>query len=283
PPSLARRRPARSGYSAGSTTRSRRYRWGSSTPWSPWPSWRQRRSAGARRCSSSARSRSGCSSPASTPIWTVRPASRSSPATPRCSTTCPPRPRRAATRTSSGGSPTSRSSRADRDRRRPRRLAVAPDLAARRQAEDAHRRGGAGGGGDRPRGGRGDGGALAGAMLIQIGTNLTNDYYDFRKGADTHERVGPTRVTQSGLIAPQTVLAAGAACFTLAVAVGISLVARGGWPFVVIGLASVLAGWAYTGGPYPLGYHGLGDLFVMVFFGLVAVPGTFYAQALRLV
>ncbi len=124
--------------------------------------------------------------------------------------------------------------------------------------------------------------ALAGAVLIQIGTNLTNDYYDFRKGADTHERVGPTRVTQSGLIAPQTVLAAGAACFTLAVAVGISLVARGGWPFVVVGLASVLAGWAYTGGPYPLGYHGLGDLFVMVFFGLVAVPGTFYAQALQL-
>jgi 1,4-dihydroxy-2-naphthoate octaprenyltransferase len=125
--------------------------------------------------------------------------------------------------------------------------------------------------------------ALAGAVLIQIGTNLTNDYYDFRKGADTHERVGPIRVTQSGLIAPQTVLAAGATCFMLAVAVGISLVARGGWPFVVIGLASVLAGWAYTGGPYPLGYHGLGDLFVMVFFGLVAVPGTFYAQALRLV
>ncbi|HZJ55591.1 MAG TPA: 1,4-dihydroxy-2-naphthoate polyprenyltransferase [Myxococcaceae bacterium] len=125
--------------------------------------------------------------------------------------------------------------------------------------------------------------ALAGAVLIQIGTNLTNDYYDFRKGADTHERLGPTRVTQSGLIAPQTVLAAGAACFALAVVVGIFLVARGGWPFVVIGLASVLAGWAYTGGPYPLGYHGLGDLFVMVFFGLVAVPGTFYAQALRLV
>ena len=125
--------------------------------------------------------------------------------------------------------------------------------------------------------------ALAGAVLIQIGTNLTNDYYDFRKGADTHERVGPTRVTQSGLIAPQTVLTAGASCFALATLVGVSLVARGGWPFVVIGLASVLAGWAYTGGPYPLGYHGLGDLFVMVFFGLVAVPGTFYAQALRLV
>jgi 1,4-dihydroxy-2-naphthoate polyprenyltransferase len=125
--------------------------------------------------------------------------------------------------------------------------------------------------------------ALGGAVLIQIGTNLTNDYYDFRKGADTHERLGPTRVTQSGLIAPQTVLAAGAACFTLAIVIGIFLVARGGWPFVVIGLASVLAGWAYTGGPYPLGYHGLGDLFVMVFFGLVAVPGTFYAQALQLV
>lgn len=125
--------------------------------------------------------------------------------------------------------------------------------------------------------------ALVGAMLIQIGTNLTNDYYDFRKGADTHERVGPTRVTQSGLIAPQTVLTAGAGCFALATLVGVSLVARGGWPFVVIGLASVLAGWAYTGGPYPLGYHGLGDLFVMVFFGLVAVPGTFYAQALQLV
>lgn len=125
--------------------------------------------------------------------------------------------------------------------------------------------------------------ALAGAMLIQIGTNLTNDYYDFRKGADTHERVGPTRVTQSGLIAPQTVLVAGAGCFALATLVGVSLVARGGWPFVVIGVASVVAGWAYTGGPYPLGYHGLGDVFVMVFFGLVAVPGTFYAQALQLV
>ena len=125
--------------------------------------------------------------------------------------------------------------------------------------------------------------ALLGAVLIQIGTNLTNDYYDFRKGADTHERVGPTRVTQSGLLAPGTVLAAGVSCFAAAVVVGLYLVSRGGWPFVVIGLASVLAGWAYTGGPYPLGYHGLGDLFVLVFFGLVAVPGTFYAQALRLV
>ena len=125
--------------------------------------------------------------------------------------------------------------------------------------------------------------ALAGAVLIQIGTNLTNDYYDFHKGADTAERVGPVRVTQSGLIAPGTVLAAAAGCFALAVVVGMYLVFRGGWPFVVIGLLSVLAGWAYTGGPYPLGYHGLGDLFVLVFFGLVAVPGTFYAQAGHLV
>ena len=90
-------------------------------------------------------------------------------------------------------------------------------------------------------------------------------------------------MTQGGLIAPSTVLAAAAGCFALAVVVGAYLVVRGGWPFVVIGLASVLAGWAYTGGPYPLGYHGLGDLFVLVFFGLVAVPGTFYAQALHLV
>ena len=125
--------------------------------------------------------------------------------------------------------------------------------------------------------------ALAGAVLIQIGTNLTNDYYDFHKGADTAERVGPVRVTQSGLIAPGTVLAAAAGCFALAVVVGVYLVFRGGWPFVVIGLLSVLAGWAYTGGPYPLGYHGLGDLFVLVFFGLVAVPGTLYAQAGHLV
>jgi 1,4-dihydroxy-2-naphthoate octaprenyltransferase len=124
--------------------------------------------------------------------------------------------------------------------------------------------------------------ALVGALLIQIATNLTNDYYDFQHGADTRERVGPVRVTQSGLIAPSTVLAGALACFGAAVLVGTYLVARGGWPFVVIGLASVLAGWAYTGGPYPLGYHGLGDLFVLVFFGFVAVAGTYYAQALQL-
>ncbi|QRK06132.1 1,4-dihydroxy-2-naphthoate polyprenyltransferase [Archangium violaceum] len=122
--------------------------------------------------------------------------------------------------------------------------------------------------------------ALVGAMLIQIGTNLTNDYYDFKKGADTAERLGPTRVTQSGLIAPGTVLASALLCFGLAVVTGIYLVVEGGWPIVAIGLASVLAGYAYTGGPFPLGYNGLGDVFVFIFFGLVAVPGTFYVQAL---
>lgn len=124
--------------------------------------------------------------------------------------------------------------------------------------------------------------ALAGALLIQIGTNLTNDYYDFRKGADTPERLGPVRVTQAGLVAPNTVLAAAALCFAGAVCVGLYLLAAGGWPVVAIGLLSILAGWAYTGGPAPLGYLGLGEVFVLLFFGLVAVAGTVWVQALRL-
>ncbi len=124
--------------------------------------------------------------------------------------------------------------------------------------------------------------ALLGALLIQVGTNLTNDYYDFRKGADTHERLGPVRVTQAGLVAPRTVLAAAALCFGGAAAVGLFLVAAGGWPVVAIGLLSILAGWAYTGGPAPLGYLGLGELFVLLFFGFVAVAGTVWVQALRL-
>jgi 1,4-dihydroxy-2-naphthoate octaprenyltransferase len=121
--------------------------------------------------------------------------------------------------------------------------------------------------------------ALLGAVFIQIGTNLINDYYDFKKGADTHERLGPQRVTQSGLIAPGTVMAGAAVCFGLATAVGLYLVSVGGWPIVVIGLASLLCGYAYTGGPFPLGYNGLGDLFVFIFFGLVAVTATYYLQA----
>jgi 1,4-dihydroxy-2-naphthoate octaprenyltransferase len=121
--------------------------------------------------------------------------------------------------------------------------------------------------------------ALLGAALIQVGTNLANDYYDAVKGADTDEREGFTRVTQSGLIPPERVKRATAATFAAAMAVGVYLVYVGGVPILVVGLASVASGILYTGGPYPLGYYGLGDLFVFVFFGVVAVTGTFYVQA----
>ncbi len=120
--------------------------------------------------------------------------------------------------------------------------------------------------------------ALLTAMCIQIGTNFANDFHDFQRGADTHERVGPQRVTQSGLIAPRTVRAAALGTFGVALAIGIYLAVVGGWPILITGLASIAAGWAYTGGPWPFGYHGLGDLFVFVFFGLVATAGTTYVQ-----
>jgi 1,4-dihydroxy-2-naphthoate polyprenyltransferase len=120
--------------------------------------------------------------------------------------------------------------------------------------------------------------ALAGALLIQIGTNLSNDYYDFKRGADTSERLGPVRVTQNGLIAPQVVLAAGLLCFAAAFAVGLYLVALGGWPIAALGAASLLCGFAYTGGPVPLAYVGLGDVFVLAFFGFGAVGGTYFVQ-----
>ena len=122
--------------------------------------------------------------------------------------------------------------------------------------------------------------ALCGAVWIQIGTNFANDYFDARKGADS-ERVGPTRVTQAGLVAPRAMRRAIGLAFGAAFACGIYLVAVAGWPVVAIGLASILCGVAYTGGPYPLGYHGLGDLFVFVFFGPVAVAGTYFVQTLR--
>jgi len=118
--------------------------------------------------------------------------------------------------------------------------------------------------------------ALLAAVLIQIGTNFANDYFDFHKGADTAERLGPVRVTQSGLLAPSTVRSAMVLVFGLAALVGLYLVFVGGWPILVIGLLSIAAGVLYTGGPYPLAYHGLGDLFVFIFFGLVAVCGTAY-------
>ena len=121
--------------------------------------------------------------------------------------------------------------------------------------------------------------ALVGAALIQIGTNFANDYYDARAGVDTDDRAGFTRVTQAGLIPPERVKMGAYATFALAILVGTYLVYVGGLPILVIGLLSVASGLAYAGGPYPLGSYGLGDLFVFVFFGVVAVTGTYYVQA----
>jgi len=124
--------------------------------------------------------------------------------------------------------------------------------------------------------------ALAGALLLQIGANLANDVFDYEKGVDTEERLGPPRVTQLGLLTPAAVRRAAAAVFAAAAAVGLYLVAVGGWPIALAGALSIAAGLAYTGGPFPLGYHGLGDLAVFLFFGGVAVCGTYWVQALTL-
>jgi 1,4-dihydroxy-2-naphthoate polyprenyltransferase len=121
--------------------------------------------------------------------------------------------------------------------------------------------------------------ALLGAVFIQIGTNYANDVFDHEKGADTAERLGPLRVTQAGLLTPRQVYAGMYASFLLAFVAGVYLTAVAGWPIVAIGLVSIASGIAYTGGPYPLGYNGLGDVFVFVFFGLVAVCGTVFVQA----
>ena len=124
--------------------------------------------------------------------------------------------------------------------------------------------------------------ALVGASFIQIGTNFANDYYDAVQGADTEQREGFTRVTAGELIDPASVKRAMWLTFAAAVLVGTYLVSVGGVPILVVGLLSIAAGIAYTGGPYPLGYHGLGDLFVFVFFGVIAVVGTYYVQAAAL-
>jgi len=124
--------------------------------------------------------------------------------------------------------------------------------------------------------------ALFASVMIQIGTNFANDYFDFHKGADTHERSGPIRVTQSGLLAPRTVFFAFIIIFTLAFISGMYLVWRGGWPILILGLLSIFFGILYTGGPFPLGYLGLGDIFVLLFFGPVAVGGTYYVQTLQI-
>jgi 1,4-dihydroxy-2-naphthoate octaprenyltransferase len=117
-----------------------------------------------------------------------------------------------------------------------------------------------------------------GALLLQIGSNLANDVHDFERGADREDRLGPLRVTQAGLLAPADVRAGMVLTFGLASLVGLYLAAVGGWPVVAIGLASIAAAVAYTAGPFPLGYNGLGDLFVMLFFGFVAVGGTVWVQ-----
>lgn len=116
------------------------------------------------------------------------------------------------------------------------------------------------------------------ALLVQIGTNFANDYFDFIKGADTVKRVGPRRAVAAGLIAPRRMLAATWLVLGLAFAIGLLLVREGGWLLLPIGIVSILCALAYTGGPFPLGYNGLGDLFVFIFFGLVAVDTTFYVQ-----
>jgi 1,4-dihydroxy-2-naphthoate polyprenyltransferase len=130
--------------------------------------------------------------------------------------------------------------------------------------------------------------AVLSSLFIQIGTNFANDYSDWKNGADK-ERVGPQRVTQSGLVQPAVVKRAAWIAFAISGILGLALFgsvsAHGGgfaagWPILAIGAASVAAGWLYTGGPWPLGYHGLGDLFVFAFFGMVATCGTAYAQAL---
>lgn len=120
--------------------------------------------------------------------------------------------------------------------------------------------------------------ALFGAIAIQIGTNFANDVFDAEKGADTSERIGPVRAVSAGLITASAMKRGMMVAFAIASAFGLYLVSVAGWPIVAIGVASVIAGIAYTGGPWPLGYHGLGDAFVMVFFGFVAVCGTAFVQ-----
>jgi 1,4-dihydroxy-2-naphthoate octaprenyltransferase len=124
--------------------------------------------------------------------------------------------------------------------------------------------------------------AMLGALFIQVGTNLSNDYSDARRGADTEDRLGPVRVTAGGLVPPRQVLVATAVAFGLAVLVGIYLIVTAGWQLLLVGAASILAGVLYTGGPRPYGYEGLGDLFVFLFFGVVAVSGSYFAQTSRM-
>jgi 1,4-dihydroxy-2-naphthoate octaprenyltransferase len=124
--------------------------------------------------------------------------------------------------------------------------------------------------------------ALVGSVFIQIGTNLANDYSDARRGADTEDRLGPVRVTAGGLMPPRRVLVGTYVAFGVAVAAGAYLAAVAGWELLVVGALSIAAGVLYTGGPRPYGYAGLGELFVFLFFGVVAVTGSYYVQTEQL-
>lgn len=117
------------------------------------------------------------------------------------------------------------------------------------------------------------------AVLLQISVNLANDYFDFKNGIDTAERLGPVRVTQSGMIAPDTVRNAMILCLLAALLVGSYLIWHGGWPIAILAAASILAALCYSGGPFPLASHGLGEVAAFIFFGLVAVVGSYYLQA----
>ncbi len=123
--------------------------------------------------------------------------------------------------------------------------------------------------------------AIGCALLIQVATNFANDYFDYVKGADNDDRVGFTRASSSGLISPDMMLKAAILTFGLAFLLGLYLVWVGGWIILLIGVASILSGLAYTGGPFPLAYNGLGDLFVFIFFGIIAVTGTYYVNVLE--
>jgi 1,4-dihydroxy-2-naphthoate octaprenyltransferase len=124
--------------------------------------------------------------------------------------------------------------------------------------------------------------ALLGAIFIQVGTNLSNDYSDARRGTDAEDRLGPVRVTAGGLAPPKQVLIATYVSFAIAVLAGVYLITVAGWELLLVGAASILAGVLYTGGPRPYGYEGLGEVFVFLFFGIVAVAGSFFVQTTRL-
>jgi 1,4-dihydroxy-2-naphthoate octaprenyltransferase len=117
------------------------------------------------------------------------------------------------------------------------------------------------------------------ALLLQIGSNLANDVFDYERGTDTAERLGPTRVTQAGLLTPKQVKAGMLVVFGLAILLGLYLAWLGGWIIIILGIVAIASAIAYTGGPFPIGYHGLGDIFVFIFFGIVSVAGTYFIQA----